>query len=178
MINGVGTPEDIRRLIGVPSEEDLAAQVRLLDVYRSRARLTDAQREIARGVELEAVHRTTENGDGLAEALAMQGRFGEASTVAENPDLAAAMLEKHNAVYAPDVACDCDAFTEKDGYRIPNHYAEAVGYSFQHKASMPFIRCTLCGDLNARPLPPYLAQADALASSSAPDAARLAFYKV
>lgn len=156
----VATPEQIARLLDITAdrrEEVRKEQERLARLYRSRARLSPEKRRIARGMQLERHYRKTNNFDGLAEALAMQGRYKAAAEVASSEELKRRFAEKAEAVEREDANCRCDDFRETPRGFIPNQYVESYGYSQKHGREMPFIRCTACGELNARPLPDHLA---------------------
>ncbi len=123
-------------------------QKKLLKLSKSRARLNKREVVRARGVELERHHKNTNNHDGLAEALAMQGRFREASEIAVREDLRAEYQRFAKASEIDDTPCDCDKITD-DG--TPTEFIEKEAYSEKHGAVMAFIGCSICGELNARP---------------------------
>lgn len=157
----VAQPSDVARFLEV-SEDSLTEiqkeQKRLLRLHNSRARLNRDDIQRARGVELELHHKKTGNKDGLAEALAMQGRFTEAATTAKSKELRASLREKRDAVKKSDGDCKCDTYQDANGTLLPNQFVESYGYSEKHKSSVPFIRCQVCGKLNARPILPHLAE--------------------
>jgi hypothetical protein len=106
----VATPEQARAHLEITpdKEKDIRTQqAKALKVFRSKARLTPAEFQRGRGVELERHHRITGNQNALAEALAMQGRFHEAALAADDPALTAVLTEKAEAIDRPDENCDC-----------------------------------------------------------------------
>lgn len=125
-------------------------------LLNSRATLNRREYFKARGAELEQHHQATGNKDALAESLAMQGKFEEAKKTAKRKDLKKLFGEKLNAVTQPDTDCDCDNFRTENGARLPNQFIESYGWSEVHHQQMPFIRCQVCGNLNAKPMPEYL----------------------
>jgi hypothetical protein len=173
------TPSDVAAWIGKASEADIAEQDALLKLYRSRAHLSQEKRKVARGIELERLYRKQGKMNALAEALGMQGRYTEAASVATDPAIQAAMIIKAEAIAKPDIDCACSTYTEVDGYLIPNQHVIANGYSPLHEKVMPFIRCTLCGDVNARALPTHLADQHAIRNDpTMSDQDRLNFFKI
>lgn len=177
----VATPEDVAKVLELTPEkiEELRKE-QALRLYRSRARLSPQERRMGRGIELEQHYREVGKPDGLAEALAMQGKYQEAAEVAVNEVLKKELAEKAAAVDASDDDCKCDNFTDTGKYSIPNQYIESYGYSAKHDKDMPFIRCTVCGNLNAKPSPAYLEEQRAVRNSPdmAPDDERkLDFFK-
>jgi hypothetical protein len=175
----IATPADIAALIGKTSEADIAEQDALLKVYRSRATLSPEKRKVARGIELERLYYKQKKWNALAEALGMQGRFAEAAEIATDEAIKAAMAIKAEAIEKADIDCACPTFTETNGYLIPNQHVIANGYSVKHGQVMPFIRCTICGDVNARPLPQHLADQHAVRNDpDVSDADRLNFFKL
>ncbi len=133
-------------------------QSRLRSLFNSRAKLNKREYQKARGAELEAHHRITGNQDALAEALAMQGKFQEAGKTAIRPDLKQEFIEKHVAVIQSDNDCKCDNFSFNGNTKTANQFVESYGWSEKHQAIMPFIRCLICGNLNAKELPAYLTE--------------------
>lgn len=156
----VMSPEDFRRELELSDEKQKELRLeqdRLLAKFRSRARLNPDERQKARGIELERHHRRTGNKDALAEAFAMQGRYKEAIAVVVREDLKEVLQTQLEAVGKDDVNCGCDDFREENGAFLPNLWVESYGYSEKHRKTMPFIRCAVCGELNARPMPAHLA---------------------
>lgn len=111
-------------------------QARYRRLNKSRAMLSPAERLKARGVELEDHHKQTGNRDGLAEALAMQGRYKDAAKVALRPDLAAQYAEYASA--SENEPCKCDKF---DAQGMPTEFVEV------DNPNKPLIRCTQCRKL-------------------------------
>lgn len=175
----VATPADVEKALSLTDEQlvDLQKE-RDLAIYRSRAILSPEERRRGRGVELEKHYKITGNMDGLAEAFALQGRYGEAAEVAASDRLKATYSEKHRAVEREDNDCECDSFSESGDYLLPNQYIESYGYSAKHGKDMPFIRCQACGELNAMPSLPHLSSQQQLRhNSQASDSERLKFFK-
>lgn len=171
----IATATDIRTFLALSDEETAELQKqqeKALKKFRSKARLTPAERVMGHGIELELHHRQTGNKDGLAEALGMQGRYLEAAHIAVNPKLAAVLLEKAEAIDSADDDCDCPGFEEIDGLRIPNQYVEGNVISQKHGGVMPAIRCKVCKKLNVRPIFPHLAEQQAARRSSVSNEAR------
>lgn len=158
----VATPSDVRRVLALSKEEKAEIkkeQDKLLKLHRSRARLSPEERKLARGIELERHFRQTKNKNGLAEALAMQGKYEEAAKVAQTADLKKSLREKRDAVNSADADCQCDTYYQTGGgVMLPNQHVESYGYSEKHKKVMPFIRCKCCRKLNARPMLSHLAE--------------------
>lgn len=180
----VATPERVGELLKVSPEREKELreeQDKLLDQFRSKSGLTPAQRRIARGIELERIHRQSGDKNGLAEALAQQGRYAEAVETAVNPDLKAELEEKLAAVERPDDDCLCDSHHQsQSGHLLPNQFVLCEGYSEKHKKDVSFIKCMVCGVLNARALLPHLEsqrQARRKSESGAPVRAEKFFKK-
>lgn len=175
----VATPADVLKALALTDEEqEKLRKERDLAIYQSRAMLTPEERKRGRGVELEQHYRLTGNKTGLAEALALQGRYLEAAEIVEDDRLRSVYSEKHRAVERDDDDCACDSFKETGQYLLPTQYVESYGYSDKHGKDMPFIRCTACGELNAMSLLPHLATQQALRhNQSASDSDRLRFFK-
>lgn len=174
----VATPADVLKALAMSEERQAELQKeRDLAIYRSRARLSSAERRIGRGIELERHHRITGNKDGLAEALALQGKYQEAAEVAQSDRLKAEYSEKCRAVERPDDDCECDSFYESGNYLLPNQYIEFYGYSEKHGQEMAFVRCQACRELNAMTPPEHLLEQKQLRHSQAPDSERLKFFK-
>lgn len=163
----VATPEDVRRLLNkTPEEAEELQKAQALQLYRSRARLSPEERTIGRGIELERHYRIVNKPDGLAEALAMQGKYAEAAAVAVSPAYKKDFQEMATAVDSADTDCTCDSHKETKDYLIPNQYVERYSYSQKHRRMMPFVRCTVCKTLNARPMPEHLVKQRAIRHSS------------
>jgi hypothetical protein len=175
----VATPEDVARLLELTPEkiEELKRE-QLLALSRSRARLSDNERRVARGIELEQHYKLTGNRQGLAEALMLQGRYAEAAEVASTTEQKQAYLKKADAVTKEDAHCGCDRFVETGEHNLPQQYIESYGHSLKHGGEVPFIRCQTCGDLNAMPAPEHLLTQRALRNNpSASDRERASFFK-
>lgn len=174
----VATPEDAARALSLTKEElEEIKRDQLLALYRSRARLSDNDRRIARGVELERHYILTGNMDGLAEALSLQGRYAEAAEAATASDRKEELSERAGAVDKEDRLCGCDSHTENGKYNLPNRHIEFYGHSAKHGGEVTFIRCSRCGDLNAMPAPAHLLEQRELRRSKASDQEKLAFFK-
>jgi len=158
----VATPEDVRRNLRLSVEQKAeikAEQDELLELSRSRAILSDEERTRARGIELERHYLKTHDKNGRAEALGMLGNYAKAAEVATDKELRRVMRENRDAVKKSDADCECDTYYEADdGTLLPNQHAEFYGYSDKHKQVVPFIRCRVCGDLNARLMTTQLAE--------------------
>jgi hypothetical protein len=165
----VATPEQVRVLLDVTPEKETELrreQAKALKLFRSRARLSRAERKKGRGIELERHHQQTGNRDALAEALAMQGRFAEAEHIAINPELKAVFGEKRAAIEAPDADCECPTYSEENGLFIPNQFIESEVISDKHGGLTPAVRCRVCVKLNVRQMFPDLAAQRAARSRS------------
>ena len=175
----VATPADVLKALALTDEKLAELQKeRDLEIYRSRARLTPEERRRGRGIELEKHYRITGNKDGLAEALALQGKYLEAAEIAQSDRLKSQFSEKHRAVERPDVDCECDSFVESGQYLLPTQYIESYGYSEKHGKEMAFVRCQSCRELNAMNPPTHLLDQQQLRHSpEAPDQERLNFFK-
>jgi len=174
----VATPEDVQKFLELTEEQkEEIRREQALRLYRSRALLTDNERRIGRGIELEKHHRITGNKDGLAEALALQGRYGEAAEVAVSDQLKAEYQEKFRAVEREDCDCSCDSFKQEGEFNLPVQYIEMYGHSVKHGGEVPFIRCTTCKELNAMPAPQHLIDQRTVRHSDLPDADRLKYFR-
>lgn len=173
----VATPEDVAKILELTPEkiEELQKE-QALKIYRSRAILTPQERRIGRGIELEKHYRETKQPDGLAQALALQGKYAEAAEIAVDETLKKELTQRAAAVEADDDDCECDNFRDQGQYSVPNQYVESFGYSIKHGTDMPFIRCTVCGNLNAKPLPAYL-EKQMEAAMQPDDDTKLEFFK-
>jgi hypothetical protein len=177
--DAIATPDQVLKVLELTSEqmEEIRREQDLL-LYRSRALLTPAERRRGLGVELEQHHLQTGNKDGLAEALSLQGRYKEAADTAASPELKKDYKERARAVDRPDDDCPCDTFQDFGEHSLPTQYIEFYGHSDKHGQEMPFVRCTLCGVLNAMPAPAHLLEQRELRhSTTATDKERLDFFK-
>lgn len=174
----VATPEDVSKILHLTQEgiEELQREQKLA-LSRSRALLSDNDRRVARGIELERHYLITGDKNGLAEALKLQGRYWEAARAAKDPAIKAELTEMAMAVDKPDENCSCDDFKESDEYNLPQQYIEIRGYSEKHKSEITFIRCQECGDLNARPAPNHLLKQREVRNSNLSDKEKLTFFK-
>jgi hypothetical protein len=102
----------------------------------------------------------------LAEVLADQGKFAEASDLAASAGdevAAAEYADRHNALIADDdMVCECPADTvtvQTRGTRnepitrtveIPNEYIAGEVYSQVHERIMPLVKCGHCGFANIK----------------------------
>lgn len=176
--DAVATPDDVQKALKLtPEQLDELRRDQKLALYRSRARLSDNERRIARGIELERHHRKSGDLDGLAEALRMQGRYEEAAESAISKDLKRECKELAGAVSKNDGPCGCDPFTGTGEYNLPNQYIECYGHSDKHNSEMPFVRCTRCGELNAKPAPQHLLTQRDVRHGDASDKEKLSFFK-
>lgn len=177
--SAVATPEQALKALELTPEQikEIEEEQALL-LYRSRAMLTPNERRRGLGIELERHHRQTGNKDGLGEALALQGRYDEAARTAQSPMLQRELREQAKAVSRPDDDCPCDSFQEIGEYNLPTQYIEMYGHSEKHGEEVPFVRCTLCGVLNAMPAPTHLTeQRDLRHSNEVGDRDRLNHFK-
>ena len=140
----IATPDNVREFLAVDDEKMQEYQEQHLKLYRSRARLTHAERVLGRGIELEQHFRQVGKPDGLAEALEMQGRYDEAAAVAVKPELKASLTEKAQGMR--NTKCDCDAIDAKGE---PNSYKESV--TFVNGKPAVLVRCTKCNSLYLDP---------------------------
>lgn len=155
----VATPGDVEKVLTLtPEEIEELQKEQQLKLYRSRAILSPQERRIGRGIELEQHYIQVGKPDGIAEALALQGKYKEAAETAITPERKAEYNEIAAAVDADDADCACDNFTETKEHLLYNQYIEFTGYSKKHGRDMPFIRCRICGKLNAKPTPDFLAK--------------------
>jgi hypothetical protein len=177
--SAVATPDQVKAMLTLTDEAAAELQKQQkLELYRSRAILSPEERQFARGIELEEHYKKTGDKDGLAEALSFQGKYAEAAEIAVREDLKAEYAEKAAAVASEDVNCKCDDFRTDGEFNLPNQHVEFVGHSEKHNASMPFIRCQVCGELNARAMPQHLAEQKELRNSDATETERKEFFKI
>ncbi len=106
------------------------------------------QRLYVRALQLEKEHRQTGYRDGLAEALATQDRFTEATEVAEREDL---REEYRQYAEASTSHCGCDSRDRND--LLTTHVDRIV---FDGKKQVTYTRCTQCGTLMKRDPHPEL----------------------
>ena len=175
----VATPEDVKRFLHLtPEAADELQRDQKLALYNSRALLSEDERRVGRGIELERHYRTIGDANGLAEALKLQGRYLEAAEAATNEDLKIELIELAQAVDKEDVNCGCDDFKEQGGYNLPQQNVEMRGHSLKHNGEVPFIRCQNCGELNARPSPTHLTEQRAVRNSDLSDKEKLNYFKI
>jgi hypothetical protein len=147
----------------------------------TRAKLSDGERLIARGAQLEEIARanisqmeahreerhtvSTRGGANLemleqqrallAHALELQGRFLDAAEVAPLKTEQKRLRAIHDAVEAPDETCDCPRDEhELNGVKIeisPRRMLKTI-YSRKHGREIALMKCDKCGDLFALPL--------------------------
>ncbi|MBX3288374.1 MAG: hypothetical protein KF855_03420 [Acidobacteria bacterium] len=146
----IATPNDVKNVLALDDEqitELRKEQEKALKKFRSRARLNPLERRVGRGVELERHFRATGNMNGLAEALAMQGRFNEAAEYATRDDLKASFKEKAEACGCSE--CDCPSHRDENGLELPNQYVES--YEVKDGKLEPSVRCVVCNKLSIGP---------------------------
>lgn len=142
------------------TDAELAEEARVQNERRAgntRAHLTDAERLVSRGALLEQTARgnlaagSPDAMAQLAEALAMQGRYGEAAEQHPNKMSSARYREIADAIQLNDEEkCDCPD-TETEELTITPRFSEGTIYSSRHKGAVELVRCSKCGHLNARP---------------------------
>ena len=103
----------------------------------------------------------------LAEGLALQGRYLEASAVEPTDALTLRYVGINAAIWGDDVAeCDCPkTVSDPRGPNgttidIPTRHIEEVIYSEKHGREMPIVRCVLCGEINVAQLPGELSEVE------------------
>lgn len=152
-------------------EEQAAEEERqkLLLASFTRAHLTEAERLIGRGVLLEQTARLNieaaknQNHEArvlaenqLADALAMQGRFREASTTHHEKHRRKHFRDIGRAIELNDMAkCTCsDRKTRLNDIdiSITPRFEEGKVFSVVHNSLVSLVRCSKCRHLNARPL--------------------------
>lgn len=141
------------------SDAELAEEARVQDERRAgntRAHLTDAERLVSRGALLEQAARgnlaagSPDAMAQLAEALAMQGRYGEAAEHHPDPETANYYRRIVDAIERDDdERCGC-ADTETEELTITPRFNAKTIYSQKHRNAVALIQCVKCGDLNAR----------------------------
>jgi hypothetical protein len=135
----------------------------------SRARLTPAERVVARGMRIEEAARASMKSPHsrggnreqhlrqLAHGLHLQGRHFEAAEVAPDAVAAEHYAAVHDAILRDDKLCECprrevkDPLTGADLEISPRRHLKDV-YSPQHKGVVSLMSCDECRALNARPL--------------------------
>jgi hypothetical protein len=165
----VATPEQARLALDLSEEKTKELrrdQDKALALFRSRARLSDLERRVGRGIELERHHTKTGNREALADALAMQGRFAEAVKASRDKDKKKVFREKIKAIDKADDDCPCPTYREENGLHLPNQHVESFVVSQKHGQVMPAIRCRVCGKLNVRANLPHLAEQRAARATS------------
>ena len=122
----------------------------------SRAHLTDAERLVSRGALLEETARGNlaagmDASAQLAEALAMQGRYGEAAEIHPNKMVRADYRRIIDAIHLDDdEKCNCPD-TETEDLTITPRFNERTVFSQRHGTAVALITCVKCGHTNARP---------------------------
>lgn len=94
----------------------------------------------------------------MAEALAMQGNYGEAAELHPDPEHATRLRAIDNAVNRDDndPSCDCPIEQKHSGksnqtIALPNENVVEMIYSTKHRKMMPLVVCRHCGDMNVKP---------------------------
>lgn len=124
----------------------------------TRAKLTEGERLIQRGVLLEETARgniAAGAGDDalaqLAEGLALQGRYEEAAMRHPDEAMRTEYQRISQAIEMDDSEkCAC-LDDETEGLTITPRYSERMVFSTKHGAAVSLITCRKCGHSNARP---------------------------
>lgn len=157
-------------LEGTPEEQAAEDERQKLALaIHGRGHLSEAERLVGRGRLLEQTARqnvedaTNQNHEArvlaenqLADSLAMQGRFREASVTHHERHRRKHFREIGRAIEMNDAAkCVCsDRHAEMNGVRlaITPRFEEARVFSVVHNQIVSVVRCSKCGHRNARPL--------------------------
>lgn len=140
----IATADEVKEMLELTPEKIEAYQEQHLKTYRSRAMLSREERKLGRAIELERHFRQTGKADGLAEALAAQGRFTEAVEASQSKELRAEFAAKADAMTAEP--CECDTVgTDGD----VNRYAESETFD-ERGNTILLIRCRQCRRLYRR----------------------------
>lgn len=146
------------------SEDDLARETerqdRLRRDFNSRAKQPPVQEEAARAMILETSLRASlENADAdvknhiadrLADNLAAQGRFSEASTTASDESLRTFYKKAAKAIY-DNSECLCDGRIENVGQtriQLPKYRVLKQVYSLRAGQFGYLVECNVCGQWN------------------------------
>lgn len=144
------TPEAQRVQLGLAHEKSARADVAMLE-----SELVGLAADVAADETLARLRTARRR---LADALAHQGRYDEAAAVEPEADQAQLYQYVWEAVWRDDTeSCACEPFRDGELSLTHDHVAEEI-LSLNHNRIMPLVRCNCCGFLNARPLPPALAQ--------------------
>lgn len=144
------TPEAQRVQLGLAHEKSARADVAMLE-----SELVGLAADAAADATLARLQTARQR---LAEALAQQGRYDEAATVAPDAEQAQHYERLWEAVWRDDTeSCECEPFRDGEMSLTHDHVAEEI-LSLNHNRIMPLVKCNCCGFLNARPLPPALRQ--------------------
>lgn len=148
------SPQDAQRARAIREEPDWRRTLSLLDF------------EIAAGDDsIDTAMRRRTAAQTLAENLAAQGRFGEASVVAPLEEQQREYLQLAVAVARPDdewCGGDCELRFADDPTRLTREDIIAEVFSIPHGRVMPVNRCPFCKMLNVRPASPENLQRRAL----------------
>ena len=105
----------------------------------------------------------------LAENLASQGKYLEASQTAPTTELTDHYKQISDAVFSDDEdLCECERPTGvvgNDVLEFPRHRILGYVYSVKHAREMPLLQCQVCGEMNVRSLTPNLVKAEQAKSS-------------
>lgn len=142
------------------TDAELAEEAKIQDERRAghtRAHLTDAERLVSRGALLEETARGNlvagmDASAQLAEALAMQGRYGEAAEIHPNKMVRADYRQIIDAIEMDDEEkCNCPD-TETEELTITPRFNERTVFSQRHGGAVALVTCVKCGHQNARPV--------------------------
>lgn len=155
-------------LQGSPEQQEAEAHLQSLQLSGfTRAKQTDAERLLSRGLLLEQTARgNLDLAEGsaaialaksqLADALAMQGRYGSAVDIHPDPVRKEHFQQIINAIEMDDEEkCDCADLTAKMSdveLAITPRFERAQVFSPVHAEMVSVVECSTCGHLNARPL--------------------------
>lgn len=141
------SPEDVEKLL-IKDEEKIKElqQEQYKQLLNSMARLSYEEHKYAYALQLEEHYRQTGNMEGLAESLAMQGRYHEAYELAEDETRKQEYLEKAKALEQSS-RCDCPQTRREGKNDIPTRYVEYKHYDPERKVTINFMRCIICNNL-------------------------------
>lgn len=152
------------------SQEQIVADEQIQDIRRAsfgRGKLTEEERLIARGVQLEEIARAnlelpdvdkqTERMR-LAQGLEMQGHFLEAAKAHPDNGEKTRLRKIEAAIQKDDQKfCRCKAETAEvngEAVAVDPHYEVKRVFSRRHRKLVSLVGCRKCGSLNATLTPP------------------------
>jgi hypothetical protein len=143
----IATPEDVDKLLTV--DENKLKKIRedqLKMLLSSRSRISPEERIRAYAVVLEEHYRNSGNKEGLAESLALQGRYHEAVELTDD-DLRKKEYKEKAEALTNSTKCSCPDTIKSGSDILPSRYTEYALLVEGKGEVIKFIRCTICNKL-------------------------------